>query len=68
MVMKIWHGREYHERGEKQLTAYLDFYHAKTGYLLSFNFNKHKKSGFGISLWEIKGSWKRWFKRRAGRA
>lgn len=45
MVMKIWHGREYHERGEKQLTAYLDFYHAKTGYLLSFNFNKHKKIG-----------------------
>lgn len=43
--MKIWRGSEYHERGEKQLTDYLDFYHLKKGYMLSFNFNKNKKTG-----------------------
>ena len=43
--MKIWHGKEYNERGEKQLVEYLDFYHAKTGYMLSFNFNKNKRIG-----------------------
>ena len=43
--MKIWHGNEYHKRGEKQLTEYLDAYHKKKGYMLSFNFNKQKKIG-----------------------
>ena len=43
--MKIWHGKEYNERGEKQLAEYLDFYHVKTGYMLSFNFNKKKRTG-----------------------
>lgn len=43
--MKIWHGREYNNRGEKQLVAYLDDYHQKRGYMLSFNFNKNKKMG-----------------------
>ena len=43
--MKIWHGREYNNRGEKQLVAYLDDYHQKKGYMLSFNFNKNKKIG-----------------------
>lgn len=43
--MKIWRGNEYNERGEKQLTEYLDFFHQKKGYLLSFNFNKKKKIG-----------------------
>lgn len=43
--MKIWRGSEYHERGEKQLTDYLDFYHLKKGYMLSFNFNKNKQAG-----------------------
>lgn len=43
--MKIWHGREYHERGEQQLLGYLDAYHKRRGYLLSFNFNKKKKTG-----------------------
>lgn len=43
--MKIWHGNEYHERGEQQLLGYLEDYHLKKGYLLSFNFNKIKKVG-----------------------
>lgn len=43
--MKIWHGKEYHERGEAQLVEYLDRYHKQTGYMLSFNFNKKKETG-----------------------
>ncbi|MDE7273079.1 MAG: ATP-binding protein [Lachnospiraceae bacterium] len=43
--LKIWHGSEYNERGEKQLTDYLDYYHKDIGYMLSFNFNKDKKTG-----------------------
>ena len=43
--MKIWRGNEYHERGERQLTEYLDYFHQNRGYLLSFNFNKKKEAG-----------------------
>lgn len=43
--MKIYHGKEYHERGEAQLTDYLDIYRKQTGYMLSFNFNKKKETG-----------------------
>ncbi|MDE7313320.1 MAG: ATP-binding protein [Eubacterium sp.] len=43
--LKIWHGNEYHKRGEQQLLEYLNYYHTDTGYLLSFNFNEHKKTG-----------------------
>ena len=43
--LKIWHGSEYNERGEKQLSDYLDYYHKDKGYLLSFNFNKKKEIG-----------------------
>ena len=43
--LKIWRGQEYNKRGEEQLTDYLDLYHAKQGYLVSFNFNKKKKTG-----------------------
>lgn len=43
--LKIWHGNEYNERGEKQLTDYLEYYHKDKGYMLSFNFNKNKKIG-----------------------
>lgn len=43
--LKIWHGDEYNERGEKQLAEYLDYYHKEKGYLLSFNFNKKKEVG-----------------------
>lgn len=43
--LKIWHGNAYHTRGEKQLMDYLDYYHLKRGYMISFNFNKKKESG-----------------------
>ena len=43
--LKIWHGEEYNERGEKQLTDYLEYYRKDKGYMLSFNFNKNKKIG-----------------------
>ena len=43
--LKIWHGREYHQRGEEQLMRYLDDYHIQTGYMVSFNFNKRKQIG-----------------------
>lgn len=43
--MKIWHGNAYNERGEKQLSDYLEYYHVDKGYMLSFNFNKNKKVG-----------------------
>ena len=43
--LKIWRGNAYNERGEKQLVEYLDHYHLKKGYMLSFNFNKKKEIG-----------------------
>ncbi len=43
--MKIWRGNAYNERGEQQLTEYLDYYHIDKGYMLSFNFNKNKVTG-----------------------
>lgn len=43
--MKIWRGNAYNERGEKQLSDYLDHFHLKKGYMLSFNFNKRKEIG-----------------------
>lgn len=43
--LKIWRGGAYHERGEKQLSDYLDYYHLDKGYMLSFNFNKNKQIG-----------------------
>ena len=43
--LKIWHGNEYNERGEEQLSGYLDYYHKDKGYLLSFNFNRNKEIG-----------------------
>lgn len=48
--LKIWRGSEYNKRGEQQLAEYLEYYHLKKGYLLSFNFNKNKK----IGLQEVK--------------
>ena len=42
---KIWHGNAYNERGEEQLSGYLDYFHLKKGYMLSFNFNKKKQIG-----------------------
>ena len=43
--LKIWRGDEYHMRGEEQVFEYLEYYKQDRGYLLSFNFNKNKKSG-----------------------
>ena len=43
--LKIWHGNAYHERGEKQLADYLEYYHLEKGYMLSFSFNKKKQIG-----------------------
>ena len=45
LEMKVWRGNAYHERGEEQLIEYLDHYHLKKGYMLSFNFNKKKEIG-----------------------
>ncbi|MCD8014582.1 MAG: ATP-binding protein [Lachnospiraceae bacterium] len=42
---KIWRGNAYNERGEDQLLEYLDHYHLKKGYMLSFCFNKKKTIG-----------------------
>ena len=43
--IKIWRGNAYNERGEEQLSDYLDYFHLKKGYMLSFNFNKRKEIG-----------------------
>lgn len=43
--MKIWRENSYNERGEEQLSGYLEHYHLKTGYMLSFNFNRKKETG-----------------------
>lgn len=43
--LKIWRGNAYNTRGEKQLVQYLEYFHTDTGYMLSFNFNKKKKTG-----------------------
>ena len=43
--LKIWRGNAYNERGERQLSDYLDYYHLSRGYMLSYNFNQNKKTG-----------------------
>lgn len=43
--LKIWRGNAYKERGEKQLLDYLEHYHLKKGYMLSYSFNKDKEPG-----------------------
>ncbi len=43
--LKIWRGNSYNQRGEKQLSDYLDYFHLKKGYMLSYNFNRGKKIG-----------------------
>ena len=43
--MKIWHGESRNEEGEKQIVGYLDRFGLKTGYMLSFSFNKNKEPG-----------------------
>ena len=43
--LKIWHGNAYNTRGEEQISEYLDHFHLKKGYMISFNFNRNKKIG-----------------------
>ena len=43
--LKIWRGTSYNERGEKQLSDYLDYFGLKRGYMLSYNFNQKKVTG-----------------------
>lgn len=43
--VKIWRGDAYNARGENQLADYLEAYHQRKGYLLSFNFNQKKETG-----------------------
>lgn len=52
--LKLWHGKEYEERGKKQLFEYLNYYHKEQGYLLSFNFNKKKTIGIQELQYENK--------------
>ena len=47
--LKVWRGNAYHERGEKQLMGYLDYFELMKGYMLSFNFKKRE-----IGLKEIR--------------
>lgn len=43
--LKIWRGNAYNERGEQQLSDYLDYFKLKKGYMLSYNFNQKKEIG-----------------------
>lgn len=43
--IKLWYGTARHAQGEAQLVEYLRHYHMKKGYLVTFNFNKSKKTG-----------------------
>ncbi len=43
--LKIWRGDRYNFAGEKQISEYLDRFGLTTGYMLSFNFNKKKRTG-----------------------
>ncbi|MBQ0074348.1 MAG: hypothetical protein KBT34_09135 [Prevotella sp.] len=52
--LKIWRGQSYNERGEKQLAEYLERYNLKTGYMVSFCFNKNKQSGLLLPV-EVNG-------------
>ena len=52
--LKILHGQKYNEDGEKKLSDYLDSYRLKTGYLLTFSFNKNKQTGIKTVKYEDK--------------
>jgi hypothetical protein len=43
--LKIWHGERYNEKGEKQISEYLDRFDLTVGYMLSFSFNRNKEPG-----------------------
>ena len=42
---KVWYGPARHAEGERQLSDYLEHYHLKTGYMVTFQFNKRKEIG-----------------------
>ena len=48
--LKLWRGKKYHHDGQVQLAGYLEQYHQDRGYLLTFNFNKHKQIGVTESV------------------
>lgn len=41
--LKIWHSQEYHNKGIKQLTDYIDIQGLDKGYLVVYTFNKKKE-------------------------
>ncbi|MBR3536173.1 MAG: 9-O-acetyl-N-acetylneuraminate esterase, partial [Oscillospiraceae bacterium] len=43
--LKIWRGQKYNEKGEKQILGYLETWHMKKGYMLTFSFSKNKETG-----------------------
>ena len=38
-------GERYHERGERQIRDYLEYFDLRVGYLLSFDFRRDKEPG-----------------------
>ena len=42
---KVWYGPAIDAEGERQLSDYLEHYHLKTGYMVTFQFNKRKEIG-----------------------
>lgn len=48
--LKIWRGNVYHECGKEQLSNYLNYYHLKKGYLITFSFNKNKQAGINKTI------------------
>ena len=43
--LRIWRGPRYNEVGERQVVGYLERFGLDVGYMLSFNFSKHKEPG-----------------------
>ena len=43
--LKIWRGDRYNEKGEQQISDYLNYFGLDVGYMLSFNSNEKKESG-----------------------
>lgn len=52
--VNLWYGAARHAQGEKQFSEYLSHYHMKTGYLLTFNFNREKEIGVKEMVFEDK--------------
>lgn len=57
--LKIWRGEQYNNKGEIQLSEYLNHFDLNEGYMVSYNFNKKKSPGvekveFGDKvIWEV---------------